>query len=149
MAHTALLPGAIRYFQTMTSSGTRDQPRPHAPTSAIQARTESILAALAEGVVIIDAEGVVVAVNESGERILGAPHGAMLGRVLVELPWSAYEEDGRELDLAAHPIVAALRSGQSQPERLLLYPRYDGASLWIRLLLYPRRLPDCLVPQIP
>jgi two-component system, sensor histidine kinase and response regulator len=107
------------------------------PTSLLKLHTDSILAAITEGVVIIDAGGVVSAVNDAGERILGAPRELMLGTVLLELPWRAYELDGQQMDRATHPIIAALRTGQPQPERLLRYPRPDGTSLWIATAARP------------
>lgn len=121
----------------MTVSAERNQPRADPAASPLKVRTDSILAALAEGVVIIDAAGVVEAVNDAGERILGAPRAWMIGAILLDLPWVAYEEDGRALDRATHPIIAALRTGEPQPERVLRYPRPDGTSLWIATAARP------------
>ena len=47
--------------------------------SVLKLRMESILEALSEGVAIIDADGVIQAVNEAAERILGAPRALMTG----------------------------------------------------------------------
>ncbi|MEO5818510.1 MAG: PAS domain S-box protein [Gemmatimonadaceae bacterium] len=98
---------------------------------------ESILEALAEGVAILDADGVIQAVNEAAERILGAPRAVMLGAALLDLPWVAYEGDGRLLERAKHPIIAALRTGEDQPERLLIYPHPSGKSLTVAAAARP------------
>ncbi|MEP6730923.1 MAG: PAS domain S-box protein [bacterium] len=101
-----------------------------------------LLAALSEGVVIVDAAGTVDAVNDAGERILGVPRSSMLGASLIDLPWRAFEEDGRALDHAAHPIIVALRTGEPQPERLLSYLRPDGVARWIATAARPLRRSD-------
>jgi PAS domain S-box-containing protein len=101
-----------------------------------------LLAAITEGVVIINAVGIVVAVNEAGQRILGATQAQMLGAVLLDLPWQAFEADGSPLDRVTHPIIAALRTGEPQPERLLRYLRRDGNELWIATAARPLHGPD-------
>jgi PAS domain S-box-containing protein len=98
---------------------------------------ENILEALAEGVAILDADGVIQAVNEAAERILGAPRSVMLGVALLDLPWIAYEGDGRLLERTKHPIIAALRTGEDQPERLLIYPHPSGRSLMVAAAARP------------
>jgi len=98
---------------------------------------ESILEALAEGVAIIDADGVIQAVNEAAERILGAPRSVMVGAALLDLPWVAFEVDGQLLERAKHPIIAALRTGEDQPERVLIYPHPRGPSLCVAAAARP------------
>jgi PAS domain S-box-containing protein len=121
---------------------TRPRARGESRREIMDERTNALLAALSEGVVIIDAHGVVEAVNEAGERILGAPRELMVGHVLLELPWRAYEADGTPLDRTTHPIIAALRTGEAQAERLLRYPRRDGLERWIATAARPLRGPD-------
>ncbi len=98
---------------------------------------DTILEALSEGVAILDADGVIQAVNQAAERILGAPRSVMLGAVLLDLPWVAFEGDGRLLERIKHPIIAALRTGEDQPERLLIYPHPDGRSLAVATAARP------------
>ncbi len=98
---------------------------------------DSILEALSEGVAILDADGVIQAVNEAAERILGAPRAMMLGAALLDLPWVAYEGDGQLMERAKHPIIAALRTGEDQPERLLIYPHPNGTSLTVAAAARP------------
>jgi PAS domain S-box-containing protein len=49
----------------------------------------------------------------------------------------AYESDGRLLERTKHPIIAALRTGQDQPERLLIYPHPSGKSLTVAAAARP------------
>jgi PAS domain S-box-containing protein len=108
----------------------------------LRLRTEAMLAALTEGVVIINAAGMVEAMNDAAERILGASREVMVGARLLDLPWVAFDEDGRIIDRATHPILAALRTGEPQAERLLRYPRPDSTELWIATAARPLRQAD-------
>jgi PAS domain S-box-containing protein len=106
------------------------------------ARVDALLSAITEGVVVIDAAGVVEMVNEVGERILGARRDQMIGAVLAKLPWTAFDADGVRIDRSAHPILMALSTGQAQSERLLRYTRPDGAQVWIATAARPIRAAD-------
>ncbi len=111
-------------------------------TDPLRLRSDAMLAALTQGVVIVNAEGVVDSVNDVGERILGASREVMVGMRLLDLPWIAYDGDGRIIQRSTHPILAALRTGEPQPECLLRYPRPDGTELWIATAARPLRRPD-------
>ena len=121
------------------SSTTERQLREEA---ALGHRTEALLAALSEGVVIIDAKGVVTSMNDAAESILGIRRKHMVGSVLLDLPWEALDETGVPIDRASHPIIAALRSGEPQSERILHFPRRDGRVIWIATAARPLRSLD-------
>jgi two-component system sensor histidine kinase/response regulator len=112
-------------------TGTRPTEEPGRDKSALERRADGIFMALTEGVVVIDADGIVEAINAAGEDILGATAKLMVGHELLSLPWIAHERDGRPLVRENHPIMAALRTGLPQPERLLRYPRPDGREVWV------------------
>ena len=114
-----------------------DERREVAMRATLELRTHTLLAALTEGVIIINAAGVVHHVNAAAERILGTRRKRMIGAVLADLPWKAYDDGGELIDRNSHPILAALRSGEVQPERLLLYPRRDGSVVWIATAARP------------
>src|SRR3954463_15171459 len=78
---------------------------------ALEQRIEALLAALSEGVVIVDADGVVTSMNDAAETILGVRRKHMRGAVLLALPWQAFEANGLPMERTAHPIIVALRSG--------------------------------------
>ena len=99
--------------------------------AALELRIETLLAALTEGVAIIDATGVVTSFNDAAETILGLRRKHVVGQVLLDLPWEAFDESGGVVERAAHPIIAALQSGEAQPERILHFSRRDGRVVWI------------------
>jgi PAS domain S-box-containing protein len=110
--------------------------------AALEQRTEALLAALSEGVAIIDANGVVTSMNDAAETILGIRRRHMVGHVLLDLPWEALDESGKPIKRTSHPIIAALRSGEAQSERMLHFPRHDGTIVWIATAARPLRSPD-------
>lgn len=110
--------------------------------AALELRTESLLAALTEGVAIVDVNGVVTSINDAAEVILGFQRRHLIGQVLVDLPWEALDQSGKAIDRAAHPILVALRSGEAQAECMLHFPRRDGRVVWIATAARPLRRPD-------
>ncbi|MDB4905470.1 MAG: hypothetical protein JWO05_254 [Gemmatimonadetes bacterium] len=118
-----------------------DADAPVAPTHVdrLGALASPVIAALTEGIVVLDAQGIVLAVNLAGEQILGAPASMMVGAPLVELPWTAFDIHGARVPRESHPIMLALTSGDEQGERLLRYPRPDGDTRWISTSARPLR----------
>jgi two-component system sensor histidine kinase/response regulator len=114
----------------------------HLREKALEQRMEALLKALSEGIAIVDAAGVVTSFNDAAETILGLRRKHLIGSVLLELPWTAFEENGSEMERTAHPIIAALRSGEAQPERVLHFSRHDGRVVWIATAARPLRSED-------
>jgi PAS domain S-box len=110
--------------------------------AALEQRIEALLAALSEGVAIVDGDGVVTSMNDAAEAILGVRRKHMLGKALLDLPWVAFDENGFPIERTAHPILMALRSGEAQSERMLHFPRFDGRVVWIATAARPLRRPD-------
>ncbi len=110
--------------------------------AALELRTETLLSALTEGVAIVDANGVVTSFNDAAETILGLRRKHIIGQVLLDLPWEALDEGGQPIERTSHPIIAALHSGEAQPERMLHFPRHDGRVVWIATAARPLRRAD-------
>ena len=72
----------------------------------------SVIAALQEGVVLLDADGRLRACNASAERILGLSAEEITGRTPLDPRWRAIHEDGAPFSGETHPDVVALRTGQ-------------------------------------
>jgi len=74
-------------------------------------RLERILGTMAEGLLVIDAEGRCAMVNAAAERILGAPSSAIVGRGFESAPWRRYNPAGVDQPLDVPVFDAALKGG--------------------------------------
>ena len=66
---------------------------------------------MAEGVVLQDADGVIVTANEAACRVLGLELEQMLGGRSVDPRWRAVREDGSDFPAAERPAPVALATG--------------------------------------
>jgi PAS domain-containing protein len=74
-------------------------------------RYYSVIEAIAEGVVVQDAEGRIITCNASAERILGRSAAAMIGEVPSDPDQLAVQEDGSPFPEAMFPSCVSLRTG--------------------------------------
>ena len=90
------------------------RPRGHAEDAlgASEERYGSVVAALAEGIVFMDADGWLRASNASAERILGLTAEQIGGRTTFDPRWRAIHEDGSPFPGDTHPITVSLRTGR-------------------------------------
>src|SRR5436309_15589327 len=94
----------------------RSPARPHGHAKealgASEERYGSVVAALAEGIVFMDADGGLQASNVSAERILGLTAEQIAGRTTFDPRWQAIHENGSPFPGETHPIVMTLRTGK-------------------------------------
>ncbi|MEY3297293.1 MAG: hypothetical protein RLZZ597_553 [Cyanobacteriota bacterium] len=74
-------------------------------------RYRSLVASLAEGVVLQDAQGMVQASNDRAEEILGLTMGQLQGLTSLDPRWRSIHEDGTPFVGKDHPAMVALRTG--------------------------------------
>jgi PAS domain S-box-containing protein len=108
-----------------------------------EARARAILASLAEGVILHDAEGRVTTANEAAEKLAGASREEMGGHTVFDLPpGSCLRPDGSPLLPEEHPVTLALRTGRGQGEVEFGWRRPGRAVIWLAFHAQPVRLPD-------
>src|SRR5437870_30969 len=95
---------------TRTRGATRTRAEDALGTS--EERYGSVVAALAEGIVFMHADGRLQASNASAERILGLTAEQIAGRTTFDPRWRAIHEDGSPFPGDTHPIAMTLRTGQ-------------------------------------
>jgi PAS domain S-box-containing protein len=100
-------------------------------------RYRSVIAALDEGLILVDAEGQVIASNASCERILARSSLEMLGRSSIETFASAVDEAQQPVTGDALPFLATLRSGEPRQNVVLGVTRSDGEQVWISMNSQP------------
>jgi two-component system cell cycle sensor histidine kinase/response regulator CckA len=103
---------------------------------ATEARYESIVGALDEGVMVFDRTGRVLSANAASERILGEQ-----GLVGIDSPnrGSNVTADGRRMAPADYPIARVLRDGNAVRDVELEVARRDGTSRWMSVNAFPLR----------
>lgn len=104
---------------------------------ASEARFRSVVAALAEGVILRDADGRIVDCNASTERILGKKLGQMKGLTSIAPDWALQHEDGSPMPDEMRPLSIARRTGLPQSNVVVSYRKPDGSQLWVQVNLQP------------
>ncbi|HUM10797.1 MAG TPA: PAS domain S-box protein [Myxococcaceae bacterium] len=113
-----------------------------AQRSALEASValyRSVVASIAEGIVVQDARGTVQAFNDSALRILGMSAEQLLGREELPAGWCATEEDGTPLTPENHPTAVTLRTGHAQLNVLMGIKSDERGTSWILVSTQPLR----------
>ena len=115
------------------------RPPPHAEEAlrASEERYGSVVAALAEGIVFMDADGRLRASNASAERILGLTAEQIGGRTTFDPRWRAVHEDGSPFPGDTHPITVSLRTGQPCSDVIMGVDKPTGELTWISINSQP------------
>nr|MBA3939262.1 PAS domain S-box protein [Planctomycetota bacterium] len=100
-------------------------------------RSRAIIAALEEGIVVLDQDGIVRVANASAERILGSDRQDLLGCAMPDPRWQQVREDGSPFLPDEHPALIALRTGQPQPGVVIGMTRPDGGRIWLSSNAHP------------
>jgi len=94
------------------------------------ARFRVVVGALAEGVVLRDAEGKIIDCNASAERIFGKSLAQMKGLPSAAMDWERLREDGTPMPESEWASVRAKQTGQAQSNVVQRYRRPDGSTFW-------------------
>jgi PAS domain S-box-containing protein len=92
---------------------------------------EQILEANPVGIAVIDAEGELTRLNESGAEILGVDAEETDATDFDPDDWTVYDEDGDRVPPAEWPQSRALRTGESIHDWRCEVERADGTGRWI------------------
>lgn len=102
-----------------------------------EARFRTVVAALAEGVILRDASARIVECNASAERIFGKTLAQMKGLVVATPEWTTWREDGTPMPDDERPSVVAARTGIAQTNSVVRYRKQDGSDLWALINVRP------------
>lgn len=100
-------------------------------------RYRSVIGALAEGVILYDADGSIIACNASAEQILG-----LTAEQLRKLPasdsfWRTIHEDGSPFPNETYPATISRRTGQSCANVIMGVNKPSGELAWISINSQP------------
>ena len=102
-----------------------------------EARYRSVIASMAEGVVLQLADGQITACNASAERILGLTAEQMMGRTSVDLDWRTVQEDGEPFPGEQHPATISLKTGKPLSNVVMGVHKPDKTLTWISMNSQP------------
>jgi len=114
-----------------------DQVRAQEELAASEQRYRSVVATMAEGVVLQDHDGQILAANEAACRLLGLSHAELAGRSSIDPGWRCVREDGSDFPGEQHPPMAALRTRRPVRDVLMGVHRPDGSLVWIKVNSQP------------
>jgi PAS domain S-box-containing protein len=100
-------------------------------------RYRSVISAMQEGIILLDADGAIRACNASAERIVGLSGDQMIGRTAVDPRWRAIQEDGSPFPDETRPAVKTLRTGKPCSNVVMGVHKPDGELTWISINSQP------------
>jgi len=96
-----------------------------------------VIAAMAEGILLRNAEGRVLTCNPSAERLLGLPMNQLHGQTLLNPSWRTIHEDGSPFKEEEHPAMVALNTGEPCTNVVMGIQKTMGEVDWISLNSQP------------
>src|SRR2546422_10491594 len=137
--HLSRAPGVSGRGKDRRTPRSTARPRGHAEEAlrASEERYGSVVAALAEGIVFMAADGQLQASNASAERILGLTAEQIGGRTPFDPRWRAIHEDGSPFPGDTHPITVSLRTGQPCSNMIMGVHKPSGELTWISINSQP------------
>ncbi|MGB3201033.1 MAG: PAS domain S-box protein [Nodosilinea sp.] len=108
-------------------------------------RYRLVVAALSEGVAVVQADGTLLTCNASAAKIVGLQSWQIVGRSLADIPLTFIQDDGSPCPYDDYPICITLRTGQAINNRVLGLVSPQGTT-WISCNTRPLQYPDAPLP---
>jgi PAS domain S-box-containing protein len=102
-----------------------------------EALHRSVIEAMAEGLVVHDATGAIVASNAAAERLLGVTADQIAGRTSMDPRWRAVRPDGTPFPGGAHPAEVTRLSGEAVRDAPMGVHHPDGTLRWLSVNAEP------------
>ncbi|MBC8089492.1 MAG: PAS domain S-box protein, partial [Phycisphaerae bacterium] len=102
-----------------------------------EARYRTVVDSLAEGVVLQDEDGRIIAWNASAEQILGLSADQLSGRTSYDPDWESRSEFDEAMRPEDHPIVKARLEGVNVDGFVTQVRRGDGSRRWLSVNARP------------
>ena len=97
----------------------------------------SVVSVLAEGILILDREGLVVECNPAAARILELKPDKIRGQRFENLYTEVYDPDGRPYPVDRYPVMRSLRDGQPRHDDLMVIRKLSGETIWLSINTEP------------
>ena len=125
----------IRLIGTVTDVSGRK--RAELALSESEERYRSVIAAMTEGVILQDANGVITASNASAERILGLTHDQIDGRTIPNVGLRTIHEDGSPFPDEDYPINLTMQTSKPATGVSMGLYKPDGQLTWLSINTQP------------
>lgn len=125
--------------QAEARRSTRDAQEAIRARGETEERYATLVATMAGGVLVQDAEGRVVACNAAAEKMLGLTEGELRDPARLATGLAVIDESGRTVEREDQPPYRALSDGVSQPGRILGLAHDDGPPTWVSFTAEPLR----------
>jgi eukaryotic-like serine/threonine-protein kinase len=96
-------------------------------------RYRSVIAAMQDGIVVVDAYGSIRTCNASAERILGLSAEQIIDRTARDPRWRAIHADGSPFPSDSFPVAVTLRTGQPCSNVIMGVYKPDDTLTWISI----------------
>jgi len=114
---------------------------------ASERRYETVVGAVSEGIVMLDRGGRVLAANQTAERLLELPAGALQDSAPNRGAWSLIDEAGRPLSPDRYPSTVCLRTGQPHKNIVVGVMVARETRRWLAVNTAPITAPGRVEPQ--
>jgi PAS domain S-box-containing protein len=109
-------------------------------------RYRSVIAAMQDGITLLNADGTIYACNSAAERILGLSADQIMGRTPYDPRWRAIHEDGSPFPGDTHPPIVTLRTGKPCFDVVMGIHKPDGPLSWISINSQPLKRANEIAP---
>lgn len=111
-----------------------------------EARYRSLVDAMHEGILLLNAEGTIETCNTSAEEILGCAAAALISCNVLELDWQIVHEDGSPSEPEDFPGIITAKTGISCSEVVLGICKAERDITWISINSQPLFQADEILP---
>lgn len=134
---------AFALASSRMSASQPTSPRSGPPHQAQACPTpDAVLASVAEGVVVVQADGTIIWCNPATERLLGTTAGEGCSGRINDATWQWVTPDGRPMPPDEHPIAVAIRVQRPLTNVPAGLARDDGTIAWLRVSVAPMSTGD-------
>jgi two-component system sensor histidine kinase UhpB len=140
-----LAPAVERALQEAAQRAAREQAENARRES--EEKFRSVVAAMAEGVIVQDRSGRIIARNAAASRILGLAEEAPRHRGAGDLRRRMMREDGSTVRREEHPAMVTLRTGRAQSQVVLAVETDGGDLRWLSINTEPLQHPSDATPH--
>ncbi len=107
----------------------------------------SVVASMAEGIMFLDADGIIQECNEGACHIFGVTLDLVVGQPCADVWAQAISEDGSRLPRDKNPALVTLHTGKPRSNVVVGLHKKEGSIIWMLVNTQPLRHPNEVKPH--